>query len=139
MEHCCGRALHGCHNQLSCVQFQAIAFFLSCFLLFIVFENDYLWFDYHFICSCTLLYSCRIFRSMFYEANQSTKNSSGLRRNKTVLASKPPTPITPRRLSSTPTGPQKKGLKLRKGSILDISAPEGTPVKKEKQISESVS
>ena len=76
---------------------------------------------------------------MFYEANQSTKNSSGLRRNKTVLASKPPTPITPRRLSSTPTGPQKKGLKLRKGSILDISAPEGTPVKKEKQISESVS
>ena len=41
----------GSHNQLSWVLFPAIASFM--FSLFMMFENDYLWFAYHFNYSCT--------------------------------------------------------------------------------------
>ena len=76
---------------------------------------------------------------MFFEASQGPLSKNAIRRNKTVINPKPPTPLTPRRLSSTPTAPQKKfgGLKLRKGNSFDVSAERMSF--RDKHISESVS
>lgn len=88
--------------------------------------------------------ACRskVFRSMFFEAgltSSKSPSSSSIRRNKTVCVQKPPTPLTPRRLSSTPTNAGSKrfaGLKLRKGSSFEATCPESINFK-DKHISES--
>ena len=36
----------------SCPDFDSQQLLLSCFSLFMIFQNDYLWFDYHFSYSC---------------------------------------------------------------------------------------
>ena len=76
---------------------------------------------------------------MFFEANQGAACKNAIRRIKTVVNPKPPTPLTPRRLSSTPNTPQRKfgGLKLRKGNSFDVSADRASF--RDKHISESVS
>ena len=70
------------------------------------------------------LLSCRVFYSMFFEASQCSLSKNAIRRNRTVINPKPPTPLTPRRLSSTPNTPSRKfgGLKLRKGNSFDVSS-----------------